>query len=712
MLFLIVAAFYWKITLTNQYTWLDSPDFANQVLPWYQFQASEWRQGRVPLWEPHQWGGQPLGGQAQPGVFYPPNWLLFLLPLKRGWIRQSFLEWYFVLVHYAAALFCYWLCRDLGRSRAASLLAGLGFALSGWMGVTDWPQMLNGAMWTPLVFLFLLRAVRGERPGRSAALAGAFLGVAFLSGHHQIPIFVTLACAGIWLWHLFPKGRFNPVLAGPAVLFGVFLFLLSALQTLPAYEYGTLAVRWVGADHPVGWKEPVPYPVHAEYGLRGLSVLGIVVPGISRHADPFVGIVLFSLALVAVAAAWRERTVRLLAVMAIAGLFFALSAHGLIQGVLYALVPMVDKARNPSMAVFIFHFGIAVLSAYGIDHYLFLDQSVSNRFVRVTAGFGVLVLGVLLVCSLAAVNFRVDPDRPAMVALIALLLALVLYAFRHHNLGASALAGIGGLLLVEASLGNSMFFWHSRSAPNLLLKKLAQDTDIVEFLRRQTGPVRVEVDEQAIPYNFGDWHGVDTSGGYLASVTANVQRVASSHTARMLLGTRYYIGAKPQEQAQVEVFRGASGLKVYMNPEAFPRAWAVHKVVTAAQGAEIERRLEAPLPRLREEAFVTGAAPALETCAEADSVRMARRTAKRVEVEAIMGCRGMVVVGDAFFPGWQAKVDGRPVPVHEAYGFLRGVVVERGRHRIEMVYRPASVILGGVLTAIGLIGVALLALRK
>ena len=712
MLFLIVVAFYWKITLTNQYTWLDSPDFANQVLPWYQFQASEWHQGRVPLWEPHQWGGQPLGGQAQPGAFYPPNWLLFLLPLKKGWIRQSFLEWYFVLVHYAAALFCFWLCRDLGRSRAASLLSGLGFALAGWMGVTDWPQMLNGAMWTPLVFLFLLRAVRGERPARSAALAGAFLGVAFLSGHHQIPIFIALACAGVWLWHLFPKGRFSPVLAGPAVLFGLFLFLLSALQTLPAYEYGTLAVRWVGADHPVGWKEAVPYAVHAEFGLRALSVLGIVVPGISRHADPFIGVVLLSLALVAVAAAWRERTVRLLAVIGVVGLFFALSVHGLIEGVLYALVPMVDKARNPSMAVFIFHFCIAVLSAYGIDHYLFLDQAASNRFVRMIAGFGLLVLATLLVCSLAAVNFKIDPDRPAMVALIALLLSLVLYGFRHRSLGASALLGIGALLLVEASLGNSSFFWHTRNDPNLLLKKLSQDTDIVQFLKRQTGPVRVDMDDQAIPYNFGDWHGVDTTAGYLASVTANVQKVPGSRAARMLLGTRYYIGAKPQEQTQVQVFQGASGLKVYMNPDAFPRTWTVHKVGTAADDAEAGRRLDAPLLRLREEAFVTGAAPALQTCAVPDSVRIASRTAKRVEVEAVMGCRGMVVLGDVFFPGWHAKVDGRAAAVHEAYGFLRGVVVEGGRHQIEMVYRPASVILGGVLTAIGLIGVALLALRK
>src|SRR5260370_20921086 len=127
LLLVICIGFFWKLVLSNQYTGLDHPDMANQVLPWYQFQAGEWHAGRIPLWDPYLWGGQPLLGQGQPGAAYPPNWLLFLAPLRNGWIRQSYLHWYYVLIHFQAALFCYWLCRDLGRSRPASLLAGLAF---------------------------------------------------------------------------------------------------------------------------------------------------------------------------------------------------------------------------------------------------------------------------------------------------------------------------------------------------------------------------------------------------------------------------------------------------------------------------------------------------------------------------------------------------------------------------------------------------------
>ena len=79
------------------------------------------------MWDPYHWGGQSLIGQVQPGAAYLPNWLLFLLPLRHGWIRQNYLHWYFVLIHYMGALFCYWLCRDLKRSRPAAILAGAAF---------------------------------------------------------------------------------------------------------------------------------------------------------------------------------------------------------------------------------------------------------------------------------------------------------------------------------------------------------------------------------------------------------------------------------------------------------------------------------------------------------------------------------------------------------------------------------------------------------
>src|SRR5215471_7701703 len=120
LLFVTIAAFYWKLTLTRQFTWTSGPDLAEQVLPWFDLQARELHAGRIPLWDPYVWVGQPMIGQAQPGTAYPLNWLLFAMPLVDGHISPVVLNWYYVVIHFMAAVFAYLFCRDLGRSQATS----------------------------------------------------------------------------------------------------------------------------------------------------------------------------------------------------------------------------------------------------------------------------------------------------------------------------------------------------------------------------------------------------------------------------------------------------------------------------------------------------------------------------------------------------------------------------------------------------------------
>ncbi len=104
-----------------------------------------------------------------------------------------------------------------------------------------------------------------------------------------------------------------------------------------------------------------------------------MVPGANRHADPFIGVAALTLALLAVALAWKQLPVRIFAAIAAGGLLFSLGRNNVFHGMLYAVVPMVEKARTPSFAVFIYHFGISVLIAYGIDTFLIREDSPWQR---------------------------------------------------------------------------------------------------------------------------------------------------------------------------------------------------------------------------------------------------------------------------------------------------------------------------------------------
>ncbi len=708
---LICICFFWKLVLTNQYTWLESPDLANQVLPWLQFQAGEWHSGHLPLWDPYLWNGQPLVGQAQPGAVYPLNWLLFSLPLTNGWIRMTYLHWYFVLIHWMGAVFCYWLCRDLDRSRIAAVFGGILFAIAGYMGRTDWPQMLNGVIWVPLVFLFLLRALSGRNPASSAALSGLFLGVAWLSGHHQAPIFLSLAVAGTWLYHLIsldPTSRSGARVHFPVVRLAaialLFAFCAGAMQILPGVEYGKLAVRWVGADNPVGWEDKVPYTVHGHYSLNPVSILGIIIPGWHRNADAFIGVVALTIAALGTSLLWRRSQIRLFFALAVFGLLVSLGEADVLHGVLYALVPLVEKARAPSMAIFMFHFGIAVLSSYGIDVYQSAPSSPwASRIPRATALTGLFLILASTVRALFQGHQNFGDERVIVVAVCALLIAAVIYAWRQGTLAFPALAVCSfGLMLVDVGLVTNAHLPHrSDASRNVYLKRMVENQDVVAFLRTQ-GLARVELDDRAIPYNLGDWEGLETYRGYLASLTANLTRLETdSPWTPRLFGVKYSVRKSPQSPGQKLVYRGASGLNVYLNPGVMPRAWSVHGLVELRYAGEIPNAARTLDPR--ESTFVLGPAPKLATCSGDDEVRILRHTANHVSLHADMMCEGMVILGDTAFPGWIASVDGRRVAVYDAYTALRGVVVSAGSHRIDFVYRPNSILAGATLSLLAVL---------
>jgi hypothetical protein len=64
---------------------------------------------------------------------------------------------------------------------------------------------------------------------------------------------------------------------------------------------------------------------------------------------------------------------------------------------------------------------------------------------------------------------------------------------------------------------------------------------------------------------------------------------------------------------------------------------------------------------------------------------------------------GWLVVRDAFYPGWVARVDGVEQPISIADTLFRAVQLLPGKHQVVFSYEPASVHLGAALSMVGLI---------
>jgi hypothetical protein len=105
-----------------------------------------------------------------------------------------------------------------------------------------------------------------------------------------------------------------------------------------------------------------------------------------------------------------------------------------------------------------------------------------------------------------------------------------------------------------------------------------------------------------------------------------------------------------------------------------------------------------------------------------EECRMIEFGPQRVVIEATLMSAGLLVLSDAWFPGWKAIVttDGRSTesPIYRTNRVCRGVWLPRGRHTVEFRYQPESFRRGAITSAaswglFGIVGlIALITARR
>jgi len=65
-------------------------------------------------------------------------------------------------------------------------------------------------------------------------------------------------------------------------------------------------------------------------------------------------------------------------------------------------------------------------------------------------------------------------------------------------------------------------------------------------------------------------------------------------------------------------------------------------------------------------------------------------------------------LSELVYPGWNALVDGKRVPILRADYLLRAIPLPPGDHEVSVQFRPASLLVGSVITLATLAGLAVL----
>jgi hypothetical protein len=704
------------------------------------FARARVRQGQLPLWNADLFGGQPFLGATQTAVFSPITAIAYLVPLPDalGWIYLTRLmlggTGMFVLLGAA------------GLSPSARMFGALAWLLSPFVVVWLAHPVAEVAAWMPWLVWGTWKVCHRPRCRETAGLA-LLMGAGWFSGHPETLLKVLLFCGLLAVTlsrsrtrHDPPGARARPRLAMAAagMLLGV---AVAAVQILPSLEYlqhsRTLADRTRGGANifVVPLETAVTAVVPNFLGHPGTRTY---LPMENRYGLPsnyaeqqaYAGILVWLLAAVG---AWHQRR---------EGLTRALVAAMILAALLMYGVPIVTDlvTRLPGLDVVVLsRFGLIVtfsavwLAAMGL-HALTEAPGVTSPTPAAIAACG---MGFLVGAAATFLNDALGASGrwPATAAWIgwAVLLTTaglaLMHAVRAGWLERRA-AVCGALLLLVVDL--TVFAWgfHPSIAKSMVFPRLPEIARVQEKPGRPrvAGWGRAFLPNAATVYGLADPRGYDGIGPRLWTELLDTgMTVRQFHEGRdlralrlmNLLGVGYLFGDAGLDLPAGWFTREDVGpAPVWRNDRAFPRAFLTDRFVVASRQEDVARLLQdegfdlrqtAVLSQLPQVAAVERAGVhVLDTAAPVggrlqepqESARLRHYRDTFVEIETHAAGPRLLVLSDAFFPGWEVSVDGRPVPLLRAYHALRAVVVPAGEHLVRFDYRPRSVRIGALLTVL------------
>ena len=99
----------------------------------------------------------------------------------------------------------------------------------------------------------------------------------------------------------------------------------------------------------------------------------------------------------------------------------------------------------------------------------------------------------------------------------------------------------------------------------------------------------------------------------------------------------------------------------------------------------------------------TGLPQAAQPAVAPGSATISAYAPERVEIATESGAPTLLVLSDAYYPGWRATVDGAPAPILPTNVLFRGVELPAGSHEVVFTFVPASWRNGLYVGAVGLL---------
>ena len=719
-------------------------------------------EGSWPLRDPTTGFGQPLLGNPDAQIPYPPNWLNLIMLPERAY---AFIGWFhFVLGAVGAAAIAF----QIGGSFIGAFFAGAFWLVGGpFQSFLSVWHHFAGAAWMPWVLLAFIRLL--ERPGlRRSLITGGAFGLQVLSGSADmcamtLTLALLLLCCGVG--RSGARGSLRQWAAAVfALLVGLALGAATWMTVAEIFRSSLRAslpeeIRTYWSIHPALTAELV-LPLRLGSQSLAAETKNVLFEG----REPFVrSLFLGPLVMPLFLAGLRNRRVPAayrwffgLGVFAI--LLVALGKFTPVYGMVTRFIPPFQIFRYPSKLIVPVSLLCCVLAGIGVSQlHDAKERSVARRvtFVLIGLHLGVLLrLPELLAALLNTTTTPVSQQpgaRHVELSLLAALCSLVLLAraLRSSQPRFTAVAACVGVVatlfaneglnpvvarsvlryrsdnvaLVRTSEPSRLFVEDYEHFPERVKSYLGRDL-LFQSLKGEGLPRAVlnviafrstlappSASEWGIEYGWD----MDLRGLFQEKLRRLSALGLELEGSRAFLRLLQLANVSKVADLHTSTFGSLSAPKsvdtplpeslyLFDVPGFLPRAYAVSGVRVSKDPNRVDEVLD---PRFQPEAEVLLEAGESVPASSGfrGLVNIVRRRCDQVVLNADLNQTGSVVLLEGFLPGWRASIDGVAAPVHRANAVFLAATVPAGRHEVIFTYRPWGAVIG-----ISLTGVTFLAL--
>jgi hypothetical protein len=700
-------------------------DAMDEFYPMVYFNAHNLRLGLAPWWNPDIYAGYPQIADPQNMLFSPilMSWMLLREAPSASWFTWG------VLLHLlmGGIAMLAWLRRN--QANALGALMGATVYMAGGVAASrlEHTPIVIAYGYLPLVLL-LLRGLldrpslpRGALFGLAAgAMATQLVQVSYL---FALTLVAYAIAATAWRWRDYTaadRWRWlgGMTLALPCALALALPQLLFSLAFMGLSNRDVMTLSDAAGASLDGRAFLSLFAPNAWHALRGVYD----GPASLVEAYLYIGVIPM-LALFALPRAWQERRYRpalaFCGVLALFACLYMFGVHTPFYRWLYAWLPGMQHFRRPSDAAYLLNFSLAIATGIAASRLNLRSGKEITLLLAVAAAW----------LAIASLGMHVDGRRwrgeaftfaAAVCAVLALwrlrrpgtewrtalwLLAVLVADYRcfnlngHFNQMKNSAQAFRGNSAVEALVAAARE-GHPTLAPRIETQNTSVQWDnMVVFpgLLSTQGynPLRYALYER--------WYGARENS--YAPERPTPFNPAPGGPVSQLLGARFLVIGRREGIPAIKppggyrrIYAGQD-VELWRTERVYPRLLnPTHAQLFAAGHLPDPARFATT--DFRDVILLTPRNSADENLASA----LVAKCVGRVRAEAISAtptqqrfrtqaeAAGWLAVSELDFPGWQATLDGRSIPIHRANGMFRAVCVPAGAHELRFVFKPWAMV--------------------